>query len=56
MEENKTRELKEPGVTKCKKCGRILDLLVLRERKDYIPGRCPMCGGYLKPLPWKFEE
>jgi len=36
-----------PDTARCKQCGRRFDLPVLRERKDYKPGICPMCGGYL---------
>jgi len=35
---------------KCKKCKTEWDLPILRERKDYIPGICPKCGGKLKTI------
>ena len=36
-----------PDEVRCTKCKRHFDLPVLRERKDYKTGICPMCGGYL---------
>lgn len=37
------------GEVQCKTCKKFWDIKILRERDDYVPGKCP-CGGYLKAV------
>ena len=37
----------DPTRAYCKKCKAKYDLPTLREEKDYKPGICPKCGGFL---------
>jgi len=39
-----------PDEARCIECKRHFDLTVLRERSDYNPGICPICGGMLRSV------
>lgn len=41
------KSIVDPTRAKCKKCKTIWDLPTIREEKDYKPGICPKCGGFL---------
>lgn len=39
-----------PDTAMCVNCKMQWDLPTIRERKDYEPGICPNCGGFLKSI------
>lgn len=39
-----------PDTARCIKCKRTFSLSVLRERPDYVPAICPLCGGALRSV------
>jgi len=43
-------EFRIPDTARCPQCKRQFDLPTLRECPSYIPGVCPICGGYLKSV------
>jgi len=44
------KRYKIPDSARCRQCKRTFDLPTLRERKDYKPGICPICGGFLRAI------
>jgi phage FluMu protein Com len=46
----------EPQTARCPKCRKVWDLTTLRERKDYVPGKCPICKVPLRSIPQRGDE